>query len=101
MRNTMYAYEENNRTAESVIAHYERSTDRHRWDVYERPSRYKELAFRECEELMYYLDGFDLRIIGHNCMQFSVGFQFTDPETGVVRFCYCTRDYTRYCDYVD
>lgn len=100
MRNTVYAYESNDRKAESVIANYNRSTDTRLWDVYERPSRYKELAFRECEELMDYLDGFDLKIIGHNCMQFSVGFLFTDPETGVIRFCYCTRDYTRYCDYV-
>jgi len=98
--NVNNVYDEQNKTAKAVIDRYNNSIDRSLWQVYGSCSPYKVQAFDDCEQLMYKLDGFDLRIIAHNCMQFSCGFLFVDPNTGVVRFCYCTRDYTRFCDYV-
>lgn len=99
MRDTFNAYVEDNKIAKAHIDSYERSRCTRLWDVYAKPSRYKAIAFDECRELMYALHGLDLRILSYNAQTFSVGFLFPDKDTGALRFCYCTRDYTRYCEY--
>lgn len=64
-------------------------------DCYNAPSVYKWIAWRHCYDEFINADGWNFKIIGYNCMQFSVGFEYTDPDTGVVCFRYITRDYDR------
>lgn len=71
---------------------YLRSNDTTLWHIYGRFSEYKQRAYDYCVELMRSLDGYDLRIIGHNCDTFSVGFR-TDTH-----FVYITKSYDRQCE---
>lgn len=85
-----------------ALAHYEsylKSNDRELYQVYNNYSRNKEYAFERCRSLMYDLEGYGLRIISSNSMQFTVGFEFQDTS-GSPMFAYITRDYDRYC-YLD
>lgn len=66
------------------------------WHVYGSYSSAKINAFNYCERLMNDLNGWGLRIISHNIMQFTVGFEFDHPETGELCFAYITRDYNRF-----
>lgn len=68
------------------------------WDCYGRYSRAKELAFEYCRDLMYKYNGYGLKIILFNSMQFSAGFEYVDSETGVLCFCYITKCYDRFCE---
>lgn len=65
------------------------------YECYANPSAAKRDAMDYCLRLCRDLNGTDLRIIGYNCMVFSVGFVFTD-ENGRKCFAYITRDYDRY-----
>lgn len=67
-------------------------------DVYGRYSKAKENAFAKCRELMESYEGWGLRIVSANGWQFSAGFEYTDKETGVVRFAYITKEYVRVMD---
>lgn len=67
-------------------------------DCYGSYSVYKDRAFQRCADLYHRLDGNRFRIIGYNCNTFSVGFEFPDPETGVLSFAYITKDYDRFCE---
>jgi hypothetical protein len=62
-------------------------------DVYGRYSAAKARAFEYCEMLCDSLDGYNLRITGHNTMTFTVGFIFNHPETGETCLAKITRDY--------
>jgi hypothetical protein len=66
------------------------------YKCYDRPSENKFLAMRYCEQLCDEYNGVMLSIIGYNCMQFSVGFEFTN-ENGENCFAYITKDHNRYC----
>jgi len=83
----------------AIIEQYKKSNFIHLWDCYDRYSHAKERAFDYCRQLMFKYEGFDLRIIGFNCMQFSAGFQFVDKETGALKFMYITKAYDRVFDY--
>lgn len=53
----------------------------------------KQRAWYYCEDLMKEHDGYTIRILGHNCMTFSVGF--IGYINGLKHFFYITRDYDR------
>ena len=62
-------------------------------DLYINASIYKHRAYNYCRELYSKYNGYDFKIIGGNCMSFSVGFKFI--ENGIEYFAYITRDYNR------
>lgn len=71
--------------------------------LYNNYSVHKENAFDYCQQLFhkYYSDYNDtLRILGGNCMTFSVGFtgEIPDEKTGEIKkaFFYITKNYDRY-----
>lgn len=68
------------------------------WEVYGSYSRAKEQAMEYCLELMDNLNGWRGRIISHNIMVFSFGFEFINPETGDLSFAYITRDHDRFAE---
>lgn len=69
-------------------------------DLYSSYSINKERAFGYCMDLFLKYNGYDLKIIGGNCMTFSVGFlgEYPDPVTGELKkaFFYITKNYDRY-----
>ena len=75
---------------------WKRSTDYELWHVYDNYSDAKYNALEYCRELKYQLGGRRLRIVSHNTMQFTVGFEFDHPRTGELCFAYITRDYNRF-----
>ena len=82
-----------------ALAHYDEYTRSWIYDLddcYESYSQYKRNAYNRCLQLMNDLNGYNLKIISYNCMQFTVGFEFADPETGECMFAYITKDYDRY-----
>ena len=87
-----------NKTMQAAYERYEESTDTELWQVYGRYSHAKRNAMEYCRELCYKLDGHGLRIISHNTMCFSVGFEFTNPTNGAECFAYITRDNNRFCE---
>lgn len=88
----------NEKIAKAHYLDYLRSNSYNLWDVYGTYSRNKAMAFLNCRQKMLALDGWGLKILSHNSQAFTVGFEFADKETGVVRFAYITKDYVRYCD---
>lgn len=72
------------------------SNDAYLCDVYDNYSIYKECSMDYCRKLCAELNGERLRIISHNCMVFTVGFEFNHPTTGERCFAYITRDYNRF-----
>ena len=67
---------------------YKNSTAKTLRDVYGRWSNKKQEAYEDCISFMESLNGHDLKIIGHNCDMFSVGFEYT--ENGLNYFVYIT-----------
>ena len=59
------------------------STENTIYKAYDRPSVYKVRAFERCEDIMQELDGYSLRIVGHNSSQFSAAFT-TDTDFYVI-----------------
>ena len=53
----------------------------------------KQAAWRHCQRTCEYLNGTNLKIVSHNVNIFTAGFQFVNPETGVVQFFYITPSY--------
>ena len=78
------------RTAKKKIADWKKSTDTELRDVYGRHSNAKEEAFNYCKELCHRLNGQNLKIVSHNHTIFTAGFQFTDRETGVIKYMHIT-----------
>lgn len=87
-----------NKTMRNAYEAYKRATASELWEVYGSYSRAKENAIAYCKRLQYQLGGWGGRIISHNSMIFSYGFEFVNPETGAVAFAYITRDYNRYAE---
>lgn len=56
--------------------------------VYKKHSVNKERAWRYCQEMRCRFNGYGLKVISHNCMIFTAGFEFTDEKTGVAMFYY-------------
>jgi hypothetical protein len=54
---------------------YKRSDNMSIFDAYKKPSHAKFIAWASCYELCKSIKGFDFKIIGGNCHNFSVGFQ--------------------------
>ena len=79
------------RTALSRYTDYIRSNASDLSDVYGRYSTAKAVAWNYCKDLMAKHDGWGLRIISHNGFMFTAGFEFSDPETGVLKFMYITK----------
>lgn len=61
-------------------------------DVYKRPSNRKRHAFDYCKRLCERYGGWNFRISSHNCMAFTVMFDFEHPETGELMRAFITRD---------
>lgn len=62
-------------------------------DVYDSYSSAKETAWEYCRELCEKYNGKDFVITGHNCMTFSVAFDFMHPETGEYMTARITKSY--------
>lgn len=83
-----------NSTMLSAYSRYKRSDEYSVYDAYKNCSYAKERAWYYCQELCEKYNGYGLKIIGHNCMQFSAGFEYKDADDNV-HFVYITRDYDR------
>lgn len=88
-----------NKQIKDAYARYKVSNITSIYGAYEKPSEEKVRVYRIWINRI--IDKFDdaiftLRIIGHNCMQFSLGFIFKD-EQGIENFAYITKDNDRYC----
>lgn len=59
------------------------STENTIYKAYSRPSVYKVRAFERCEDIMHEFDGYSLRIVRHNCDQFTAAFT-TDTDFYVI-----------------
>ena len=90
------ADKKNAKIAKAHYTQYENTHYYNLWDCYTSYSHNKIKAFEYCENLCNMLGGWGLRIISHNMMQFTVGFEFADPNTGELMFAYITRDYDRF-----
>lgn len=66
------------------------------YNCYNNPSYNKVRALEYCNELCNELNGYNLKIIGYNCTQFSVGFTFEQDDK--LCFGYITKDYDRFCE---
>ena len=53
-------------------------------EAYKNPSIYKQRAYADCIKKMIEMGGYRLRIMGYNSCLFTVGWLYTDPETGVI-----------------
>ena len=86
---------------EDMIYHYKQwkmSNDTELYHVYGRFSKAKIHAMDRCKALMYNYNGRDMRILSHSDQQFTVGFEFPHPETGVLCFAYITKAYDRFIE---
>ena len=52
--------------------------------AYKNPSISKQRAYADCIKKMFAMGGYGLRIMGYNTSFFTVGWLYTDPETGVI-----------------
>lgn len=68
-------------------------------DVYDSCSDAKHKAYDYCLELFEKYHGTNFRIVGHNCMVFTVAFEGVLPETGEVGIFVITRDYDYFHPY--
>lgn len=62
-------------------------------DVYASYSDAKERAYDRCKRLCEKFGGWGFQIVGHNCMTFSVQFEFENPLNGRIMLAFITRDY--------
>ena len=53
-------------------------------EAYKNPSISKQRAYAYCIKKMLEMGGYGLRIMGYNTSFFTVGWLYTDPETGVI-----------------
>lgn len=79
---------EKERQARSHYKVWERSEDYALEFVYNRFSTNKMRAWRYCQEKLTELDGYRLKVITHNCMVFTAGFEYYDEKTQAVKFYY-------------
>ena len=81
------------RTAKARYEDYKRSTDTSLSDVYKSNSTAKNRAWVYCQELCEKHNGTGLKVVSHNSMIFTAGFQFVDKDTGVLRYMHITPSY--------
>lgn len=62
-------------------------------DCYNNHSYSKQRAYNYCIELLKKYNGYNGKIIGYNCMQFSYGFEYED--TNGLHFVYITKTYDK------
>ena len=67
-------------------------------DVYTDYSENNERAYNYCIRLCDALDGYNFRILTHNCQVFTAGFLF-ETTTGETAFAVITPTYNYYCVY--
>ena len=85
-----------NKQMQSIYKQYLHSTKgSNLYDCYDKPSCAKINAMKYCENLCNEYNGYDLTIIGYNCMQFSVGFMCY--KDGYNYFVYITKSCDRIC----
>lgn len=89
-------FETNSKLLKGNYSRWLASSDCYLHQVYGRYSANKEYAMNYCFRLYNELNGERIRIISHNCMVFTVGFEFDHPTTGECCFAYITRDYNRF-----
>ena len=53
-------------------------------ETYLKPSISKQRAYADCIKKMFEMDGYGLRIMGYNSHFFTVGWLYTESETGVI-----------------
>jgi outer membrane phospholipase A len=70
---------------------YKRSTSYALYDVYGSCSSAKMRAWDYCKELMHKFDGYGLKVISHNCHQFTAGFMF--ESDGKEMFMYISKNH--------
>lgn len=68
-------------------------------DVYADCSDAKRKAYEYCLKLFEKYHGTNFRIVGHNCMTFTVAFEGVMPETGEVGIFVITRSYDYFYPY--
>ena len=81
----------------SILERHNQSNNYSLQDCYTNYSVYKARAMAYCYKLFQDKNGYDFRILGYNCMSFSVGFYFND-ENGNKKFMYITKAYDRVLD---
>lgn len=62
-------------------------------DIYGSYSDAKERAYNYCTKLCDRFNGWGFRIVGHNCMKFSVQFEFENPLNGCIMLAHITPYY--------
>lgn len=87
----------NARIAKAHITQWEYSSNYQLEDVYKTYSVFKARAWKYCIDLMSDLNGWCPKVLSANSQAFTVGFEFSDPETGEAMFAYITKDYNRFC----
>lgn len=82
------------RQAAGMIGQWKRSKYGNLNDAYKTGgSDAKRRAWRHCERTCEALKGTDLKVVSKSVNFFSAGFQFVNPETGVVQFYFITASY--------
>lgn len=79
---------EQKRQAKKHYDAWKRSEDYALEFAYGRYSANKKRAWRCCQEKEIALNGSGLKVITHNCMVFTAGFEYFDEKTGVCMFYY-------------
>lgn len=62
-------------------------------DVYGSYSVDKEQAYARCVKLCEHFNGWGFQIVSHNCMFFTVQFEFKNPLNGCIMLAHITPDY--------
>lgn len=74
----------NNTRAANFRRSYNNAHIRCLTEAYKNPSISKQRAYAYCIKKMLEMGGFGLRIMGYSTCFFTVGWRYTDPETGVI-----------------
>ena len=88
------------RAAKANIKRWERSDEYRLGDAYTDYSYKKEKAFEYCKKLCEKHNGRNLKIVSHNSFVFTAGFEYTDPETGVLMYMHITPSYDQAVQYI-
>ena len=84
-----------NKQMQGAIYGHKMSNKHYLSDCYNNYSYAKARAYNYCKDLQTKYNGYDFKIIGYNCMSFSVGF-YCDFD-GKTNFVYITKSYDRMC----
>lgn len=60
-------------------------------EVYDSYSVAKEHAYNDCKRLCDEFNGWGFQIAGHNCMTFTVQFEFENPLNGCIMLAHITK----------